>query len=151
MQLSIYNHVLYSLYPEEEVYGVIINATFLSNEPKRKKDGELYAGARDNEFKRLPARRPLANMEGWLHEVEELFDTVQRDYQRLEEAQIGDPVMKAFNRNTEACSDYGGCPFIDYCSVWNNPLQHADEPPVGMKVEHWDPRAADTVREVVTL
>jgi len=144
MQIAIYSHVLYCMFEEDEVFGVIINAAFFSNPPKRE-------GSRDNEFRRIPCRRTLQSMEGWIVEAEDLFDNVQRDYNRLSEATPEDSVMRAFNRNTEACTDYGQCPFLDYCTTWNNPLQHADEPPIGMMVDHWDPRAADTVRTVVEL
>ena len=144
MQIGVYSHVLYCMYPEDEVYGVIINGAFFSNEPKR-------AGSRDNEFRRIPCRRTLQFMEGWLAETEDIFDAVQRDYQKLSESTEEDSVMRCFNRNTEACTDYGQCPFLDYCTTWNNPLQHADEPPMGMIVDHWDPRKADTIREVVNL
>ena len=144
MQIGVYSHVLYCMYPEDEVYGVIINGAFFSNEPKR-------AGARDNEFRRIPCRRTLQFMEGWLAETEDIFDAVQRDYQKLSESTEEDSVMRCFNRNTETCTDYGQCPFLDYCTTWNNPLQHADEPPMGMTVDHWDPRKADTIREVVNL
>lgn len=144
MQIGVYSHVLYCMYPENEVYGVIINGAFFSNEPKR-------AGSRDNEFRRIPCRRTLQFMEGWLAETEDIFDAVQRDYQKLSESTEEDSVMRCFNRNTEACTDYGQCPFLDYCTTWNNPLQHADEPPMGMTVDHWDPRKADTIREVVNL
>tara|TARA_R100000008_G_scaffold18753_1_gene9567 strand:+ start:216 stop:1172 length:957 start_codon:yes stop_codon:yes gene_type:complete len=151
MQIGVYSHVLYCMYPENEVYGVIINGTFFANEPKRKKDGELYAGARDTEFRRVPCRRTLQAMEAWLVETEEIYDRIQNDYNRLSEATEDESILKAFPRNTESCSDYGQCPFLDYCSVWNNPLQHCGEPPVGMEVDHWDPRKADTIREVVEL
>ena len=144
MQIGVYSHVLYCMYPEDEVYGVIINGAFFSNEPKR-------AGSRDNEFRRIPCRRTLQFMEGWLAETEDIFDAVQRDYQKLSESTEEDSVMRCFNRNTEACTDYGQCPFLDYCTTWNNLLQHADEPPMGMTVDHWDPRKADTIREVVNL
>ena len=90
-------------------------------------------------------------MEAWLVETEEIYDRVQHDYDRLATATADDSVLKAFPRNTESCSDYGQCPFLDYCASWNNPLQHADEPPTGMITEFWDPRKAETIRELVAL
>lgn len=151
MQTGTYQHVLCSIFDPEEVWGVLINGAFFHNEPKRKKSGELYANAKDNEFHRVPSRRSLEQMQGWLEEVNFWVDRIEQDHLDLQSALDNDPTMTAFQKNTESCSDYGQCPFLDYCSVWTNPLQHIDEVPTGYKVEHWDPRNQPAAREVIEL
>lgn len=151
MQVSVYSHVLFCLYEPEEVYGVKINGVFLTNPPQLKLNGEPRANSRDNEFHRVPVRKNLAAMQSWLYEVNEYYDQIQNDFQRLSETKEEDEVMTAFKRNTESCTQYGPCPFLDYCSIWHNPVQHADSPPVGYKVNHWDPRKIEGVRETVEL
>lgn len=151
MQVGTYNHVLYSLYEPEQVYGVKINGAFFSNPPKTKKNGDPYSGARDNTFKRVPVRRNLASMNAWLWEVNQWIDKIERDFQTLAETSENDIMMTAFPRNTERCTDYGVCPFIDRCSHWHNPLQHIDEIPIGYKEEHWDPRDPGHSKEIMKL
>ena len=151
MQVSVYSHVLFCLFEPEEVYGVKINGVFFANPPRYKANGEPYANARDNEFHRVPVRKNLAAMQAWLVEVTRWYDMIQDDFNRLASAKEEDEVLEAFPRNTESCTQYGPCPFLDYCSIWNNPIQYADSPPIGYRVEHWDPRKIPGVRETVEL
>ena len=151
MQVGVYTHVLYSMYDESDVFGVKINGAFFSNPPKIKKDGNPYAGARDNEFMRLPLRRSLESMDSWLVEVNHWYDSIQDDFSKLASVKESDDVMKAFPRNTESCTRYGQCPFLDYCSGWHNPLQHVNEPPLGYHVQMWDPRGLEHVRKIMEL
>ena len=151
MQGGVYSHVLYCLYPPEDVYGVIINGAFITNPPLLKKDGTPRAGARDNEFHRVPIRKNLKQMEGWLAEVSFWFDCIERDHNTLASASDSDPVMLAFPKRTENCTNWGPCPFLDYCSVWNNPLQHIEEVPTGFEISHWDPRCIPNAKETIAL
>ena len=93
----------------------------------------------------------LYSMNGWLHDALNYITRIEDDFDRLASASEGDSILEAFPRNRESCTDFGGCPFLDYCSVWNNPLQHAEEPPLGYHVEHWDPRQRDHAKETVQL
>jgi hypothetical protein len=151
MQTGTYQHVLCSMFDPDEVWGVLINGAFFRNAPKIKKDGTPYANATDNEFHRIPSRRSLLQMEGWLDEVNFWVDKIEQDHKDLQSVTKDDPIMNAFQKNTESCSSYGQCPYLDYCSVWSNPLQHIEEVPSNYKVEHWDPRKQPTARELVKL
>ena len=151
MQVGVYSHVLYSLFEPNEVWGVKINGFFPRNAPRTKKDGTPYAGARDIEFHRVPVRRNLDHMNGWLWEVNHWCDLIDKDEEALAEASADDPVMEAFPKNTENCTKYGLCPFHNVCTSWNNPLQHSEEVPEGFKTEYWDPRGLDYVREVMEI
>jgi hypothetical protein len=46
--------------------------------------------------------------------------------------------------NTESCINYGrACKFMDFCSVWSNPLQHCSETPTGFVKKYWNPSERD--------
>jgi len=152
MQVGVYTHTLYSMYPENRVWGVKINGFFPREPPKMKLNGEPYKGARDIEFHRVPIRRDVQSLNSWLWEVNRWLDNIEDDFQRLSESTEDDPILEAFPRNTESCTKYGKpCDFIDYCTLWHNPLREAENPPLEFKVEHWDPRNRDNVKEVIEL
>lgn len=130
-QVGTYHHVLYCLFPEEEVSGVEINGTF------------LYKN--DVKFHRVPIHKGRKHMQVWFWNTKEWYYEILRDYDRILKGGAEDEdVMKAFRMDSSACSDFYGCPYIAYCKAWPNPLQHVEEVPIGMKVERWDPRAEDS-------
>lgn len=125
VQMGIYNHVLYCLYPEHEVWGVEVNGTFFKK--------------KENSFMRVPARRTKKMMSVWYQMV---CDTVQRieDDMRYLERGEEDDVMVAFTQNPTSCTNYFGCRYHPYCCAWPNPLQKVDQVPDDMCVSFWDPR-----------
>lgn len=151
MQMGVYSHVLYCMYPESEVYGIVVNGAFFANAPVMKRDGTPRAGSRDNEFHRVPVRKTLEHMDAWHKEISFWFDSIDRDHQMLAETDDGDAVMCAFPKNTESCTKYGICPYMDQCSIWTNPVQHIEIVPVGLTEEFWDPRNIPTVKETLNL
>ena len=151
-QATTYNHVLFCLYDEKDVYGVIINGIFLSNEPQLKKDGTPRANSRDNEFHRVPVTKTLRQMEAWLAEVNWYIDEIQTEFEKLYSQKEDDHVMKAFPANGEACTEFGRtCAFLNVCDAWENPLQHVEEIPTGFHVEHWDPRKHERATESIEV
>lgn len=126
IQIGTYHHVLYCLYPENVVDGVKINgAGFL----KTKFD-----------FQRLPIKKTRPQMQVWLSIVLKYIDDMKRDLDILSESDASDNLLDAFAHRPQACDKWWGCPFLDYCISWPNPLRECDEPPMGYKVEFWDPR-----------
>ena len=126
-QTGTYNHVQYCMYPEPMVYGTQIN-------------GAVFTKGKGVEFVRIPARRPLEMMDAWLDQANFYYDEIMRDYDRLSECKEEDAVMKAFRCRPTNCTQYGLCPYINFCMSWANPLQHLEHMPEGFKVEFWDPR-----------
>ncbi len=152
IQIGTYSHVLYSLFPSEQIYGIIINGFFPTDAPKLKLNGEPYAGATDNKFVRVPIRRRVEQMEDWYFTVNYWYAEMLRDFDRLASCTENDSCMLAFPKNTENCTKYFGCPFSDFCQAWTNPLQRTHKPQPGFKVEFWDPRKeASTVSKIVEV
>ncbi len=130
IQTWVYNHVLYSLFPKEKVWGVEINGTFFQK--------------KGTKFLRVPARRSLPMMESGYWNVLHWMLELEWEMERMQACTEGDPVMMCFPTNPSHCTSYFGCKYMDFCMSWPNPLQHIDEVPLGMKVEHWDPRKEDS-------
>lgn len=152
IQIGTYSHTLYCMYPEREVFGVYVNGAFIVDPPRIKKDGTPYEGSKDIEFQRLPARRTMASMQDWLETVTFWLECVDRDFAKLSECNESDPVLTAFHKNPKQCTNYGACPYLDHCVVQRNPLAHVNDIPLGMRVDHWDPRKQrDGAQKVVDL
>ena len=136
MQVGTYSHVLYCMYEEDEVFGVVMNALCIKNPPKR-------ANAKGNEYMRIPIRKSIRQMEDWLATANFWYDSIVRDTDAVTHVSEDDPVMKCFPKNTESCSKYFGCPFMNYCEAWSNPIQHLGNMPAGFNVDFWDPRTLE--------
>jgi hypothetical protein len=152
MQVGVYSHVLHCLYSKGDILGIKINGAFITNPPRMKKDGTPYANDNDCTFVRVPIQKSMLAMEDWLVQVNSWLDRIDGEFRQLEKSSPSNSVLKAFPKQTEACTDYGGCPFRDYCSAWPNPLRHLDNPPAGFKEEHWDPRKnVEKAKKVINL
>jgi len=150
-QVGTYSHVLHCLYPPDEIYGVRINGIFPAPEPKLRKDGQPYANSRNIELHRIPVRRNLASMEAWLQEANYWLLRIESDLSAACDTSDDAPILSSFVRNTESCTHYGKCPFLDYCSLWNNPLRYSDTPPAGFRVRFWDPRSMEYIKKTMEL
>lgn len=151
LQVGVYSHVLYCLYPASEIYGVKINGLFPAPTPKLRKDGQPYAGSRDVELHRLPVRLNLPAMESWLEETNAWLDRIDEDFSRLSESSSELPTLPCFRRNRESCTHYGQCPYLDWCSIWHNPIGRAEEPPSEFRVNFWDPRSIEYTKQTMEL
>jgi hypothetical protein len=95
-------------------------------------------------LQRVPAFKTPDQMNVWLWTVSDILDDIDRDMDRLFHCKEDDPVLMAFRMDPNSCTNYRGCPFHDFCLAWSNPLQQCYEPPLGFKVEFWDPSAMKT-------
>ncbi len=131
-QVSTYTFLLHCIYEENEIGGLMIDAThFYANELKE--PAKIFA--------RVPINKTKDMLEAWLWEAQQWTQLIKDDMNRLMQASEGDRDMRAFRRNPQSCTKYFGCPYLDYCSAHSNPLQHCAIPPIDppMKVEWWDP------------
>ena len=128
LQPMIYNHALRSIFQDYNVLGVTINGAIL-----RKKG---------NEFLRFPVAKSDAMMSEGLWKLNHYLDMIEWYTQNMMETSPEDDVMPAFPCNGTSCSKFG-CAFSSFCGHWANPLQHADNPPLGFTRKFWDPMRQD--------
>ena len=137
-QVGTYSHVLYCLYPENEVRGVVVDGTiFKKTKDDPKKDAK--DPFRHFEFISVPVYKSPSNMSSWLNTMLWWLDMVKWNFDRLAECSESEEVLRAFPMSPTACTNWSGCPYHDLCMSWSNPLKHIDRPPIGFKVEHWSP------------
>lgn len=137
-QVGTYSHVLYCLYPEKDVRGVVVDGTIFKktkDDPKRDAKDPL----RHFEFISVPVYKSPSNMNSWLDTMLWWLDLVEWNFDHLAECSAEDNTLKAFPMNPTACVNWSGCPYHDLCMAWSNPLRHVDTVPIGFKVEHWSP------------
>lgn len=135
LQTGCYNHVLHALWPEDDVYAIIING--------------LIIRKNDCDFRRIPVRRTGDMMSAWLYNVQRLLAEMDRDFEELSLSKAEDNVMTSFPMNTQSCTKWGTCQYHSYCMSWANPLQRCASAPIGMEVRHWDPSARESPPEKV--
>jgi CRISPR/Cas system-associated exonuclease Cas4 (RecB family) len=141
IQNGTYTHCLYCLFPIEQVLGVIFDGVgfeYLS------RGSAIRPAGYHATIQQVPAYKTPEQMNTWLWLVNELCDDVERDMDRLSHCKEEETVLMSFHQNPKSCTSYKGCPFIDYCLSWQNPLQHCDEPPLGFREEFWDPSQMKT-------
>ena len=140
LQNGTYTHCLYCMYPIDEVLGVEFcgtSFTFL----KRNQEYRI-------EFMRVPAWKTPKQMSNWLWHVNDLLDDIDRETDRLMDCSDEDIIMTAFPMRTTSCGNYWGCTYHDYCISWSNPLRQCQCPPLGFKLEFWDPSAMETTNKI---
>ena len=144
IQNGTYTHCLYCMFPIADVLGVEFCGTCF--EYLKRGSAQRPAGYHTS-FLRVPAFKTPEQMNTWLWNMVDLLDDLDREMDRLSECQENDTVLMAFPMNTTSCTDYWGCQFHDYCMSWSNPLQRCDEPPLGFKIEFWNPADMKTTNK----
>lgn len=136
IQNGTYTHCLYCLFPISQVLGVEFCQTgfeYLSRGSSARPAG-YYA-----EFDRVKAYKSPEQMNIWLWNVHDLLDSLDREMDKLFHCKEEDDVMSAFRISPNHCTAYRGCPYLDFCQNWANPLRFVGEPPFGFMIEFWDP------------
>jgi PD-(D/E)XK nuclease superfamily len=139
-QMLTYTHVLNCLYPQAEIEGGKVRCTF-------------FYKAKDAEFDEATISKTPNQMNAWLSRVRSWMGELDQNMVGLlEEDSPSKDVMESFPMNDTSCFSFGQkCTYFDLCNSWSNPLQHSQDPPIGMKQEHWDPRDNEVIREKVDL
>lgn len=134
LQVESYTHLLYSMYPPEEVGKIIIN-------------GAVFTKSRTFDGLRMPVHKSLQQMRAFLWNVNHWIDQLEWHFEQLARTKQSHPVMKAFPINCSSCSKYG-CRMGGICTNFPNPLQKFVEyedgkpitiPPAGYEIDFWDP------------
>ena len=145
LQNGTYTHCLYCMYPIDDVLGIEFCGTsfeYLSKGSKARPPGYHI------NFQRVPAFKSPDQMNVWLWNVNDLLDRLNRELDRLSHCKESDQVLMAFPMRSTSCTNYWGCAYHDYCMSWANPLQRCNEPPLGFKVEFWNPAEMKTTNKI---
>lgn len=137
MQMFTYLHVLYSLYREDEIFGIKVN-------------GAIFTKGKGVEFVRIPIRYMPKMMDVWLDNINYIVDCIEADISALSRTSDPSEKLQCFRQNYENCTSYYGCPYFDFCISWDAPLEHIEVAPLGMKVEFWNP-VERKVKECLTF
>jgi hypothetical protein len=141
IQNGTYTHCLYCLFPIDKVLGVEFcgcGFEYLSRGSAQRPPG-CYSI-----LKRYPAYKTPQQMNVWLWEVNNLWEQIENDLDRLSQCNDSDSVLQCFPRRPSSCTKYRGCEFHPYCISWDNPLRRCQEPPIGFKQEFWNPAEKDS-------
>ena len=85
-------------------------------------------------------------MQAWMNTTNWWLQSIEDDFKiLLEHDNPENELMYSFRQNSEACADYGVCPYYDFCWAWPNPVKQFDRTPSGFKVDYWNP--ADREKE----
>jgi hypothetical protein len=147
---AIYTHVLYCLFPPEEVSGIKYNATFF----KKTKD-DIKKDAKDPfrhfDHLRIPIYKSMAQIGTMLTNIIWWLDMISDDFDALADAKDSDPFFSCYPMSPGSCTNWGRiCEYHDFCLNWQNPLRHIDRLPMDMKIDFWNPLEED-VRIKVSL
>jgi len=125
LQVESYTHLLYSLYPPENVGKVMIN-------------GSVFTKTRTWDGVRIPVYKSPKQMNAFLWNVNHWIDQIEWNFQQLAQTEKDDSVMEAFPINCASCSKFG-CSMGGICHTFPNPIKFAEDPPAGYEVDFWDP------------
>ena len=138
-QVGTYHYVLDSLYPEDSVAGIQMNAVAFKRTKDNVKRDQLDP-SRHFDFQRVNIFKTNDQMQLWYNNTIWWMQFIQLQFDSLAECSDSDDLLYCFPQNPTDCSSYGQtCPYSDFCRFWKNPLQNLDRMPIGMKVEFWNP------------
>jgi len=140
--------------PQMQFYSHVLRCLFGDKPQEMRIRGSFFYKSKPAEFdEALPSVDPN-KLEGDLASLRIWYINLLTSIEDcIEEENTEDETMATFPKNTLNCYNYNRpCPYLNVCSAWNNPIRHADEePPMSMKVDFWDPRKNDKVREAFDL
>jgi len=136
IQNGTYTHCMYCIFPVDEVLGVEFCGCGFDY-LKRKEEYQ-------STLRRVPVFKSPDQMNTWLWNVIDIYNDIDRDFDRLSHSSEDDSILQAFRMNPKGCSAYRGCEFHDTCLLVPNPLRICQEPPFGFRQEFWDPRQLDS-------
>jgi hypothetical protein len=136
---AIYTHVLYCLFPPEQISGIKYNGIFFKrtkDDPKKDEKDPF----RHFEVLRVPIFKSSENMGTMVSNLIWWLDMIKFDFNNLAEAKDTDTYMPCFAQNWGACTNWGRvCEYHDFCCNWRNPLRYIDKLPMDIKIEFWNP------------
>ena len=137
-QLLLYLHSLYCLYGGEEVQGARVRGSF-------------FYKSKPSEFDEAVIEKTPTQMQAWINGTNHWYNMLKHDMEELEQDSTSQDVMNSFPQYPNACDKYFGCPYMDFCNAWPNPLARCEEPPLGFEIRYWNPLEIPTIRETMDL
>jgi hypothetical protein len=124
-----------SFSPNSQIDGYLFAARMLYGKSLKGVwiDAALVHKTVHDAFKIIPIERLTAQLDSWLWETKYWIQQIDAN----KEADLSGDYMAAYPKNTQACSNYGGCPYLDLCKMWSNPSEK--ETPQGFRYDPWDP------------
>jgi hypothetical protein len=109
-------------------------------------DAALVHGSVHNGFRFIAVDRQFEQLAGWVWETRFWVSMIESQREALGIQNLNQPAppdiadlpyLPSFPKNTEQCTMYGTCTYMDLCKMWANP--EAWDTPPGFRVEHWSP------------
>lgn len=148
LQMNTYNHALRMIFPNDRVYGGVIDGAFFYKSPATdlKSDPSLSGKFRPQ---RVPLKITDDMINSYLFDINHWARMLEWEFVRLEECKKEDQTLKAFPKNTNACVAFGRlCPFHGFCTSRANPLRISDSRPPDMQEDRWDPTKRDNIKHI---
>lgn len=100
-------------------------------------DGALVHKKVHDAFKFVPVSHSAPLLKEWITDTARWIWSIQEEVREFEE--VGDLSKGTFRKNEDSCYEkYGKCPFLNICSTCADPTK-LKVPPIGYKVEKWEP------------
>lgn len=128
-----------SFSPNTQVEGYLYAGSMLYGEPIKDVfvDGALVHQSEHGMFRFVPVEKQWQTLDSWLWEAHYWISQVESNKAAMKEHAAGSRYLAAWPKNTNVCTDFSGCPYLDVCRVTADPTQRAL--PAGFRVEHWSP------------
>ena len=119
------------LYAGHMLYGKSLKSVWV--------DGALVHASVHDGFRFIPVDRQLSHLSSWLWETRYWIAQIEANERALEGRNSQEELdyMPAFPKNTSACTNYGGCPYLDLCKMVSDPSVREDFP--GYLTKKWEP------------
>jgi hypothetical protein len=112
IQIGLYIHMLYSLYPPDQVWGAMINNLVISATKSRGLEVEQHL---------VPIRKTPRQMQMWYATTRQWLAQLHRDEDYFSSQHSNEELMTAFPMNWQSCTKYWGCPYQPFCLDIPNP------------------------------
>lgn len=101
------------------------------------------------EFNRLTITKNIYDMNLYLSIANSICRAIKSDFDTLSNTKDSEPIMPCFLPNGQSCMVYNRpCAFLDFCSMYQNPLYISREVQPGFRQEFWNPLEGHEVERV---
>lgn len=113
----------------ERVKGALIDVTLLRKSSCESKRVAIYKSDQE--------------MREWNWTARMDFLTLENEWNNLDVCASSEPLLHCFRKNTESCTQWGRCPYMNLCIACGNPLSNAERVPIGFRKSVWNPHSIE--------